>query len=422
MSQTDLDKRIMRLFHSIAKVNSMKDALGKTVGDLIIVDGVPRRIVAIHASSKVDGMGYFFIDEDWRGLTEICVEISKTNGAIVSVEDVRRYLNELITEMKMSGWSRRGFLKEVRKTLQFIKEYKGEEAFITLPVWGLILKDSPLAVGDVEFRPRPVEQEIEEEIKRIDPNGNVKVIAVTLAHGDSGMIFNNAKTQVNKAINIIRAFACPIVSRGRLQEISFEGDYRSLRSVPISYSKPKVGGESHMIGIGLIQVGGVMPVVLEQHIDRMNYRGFGELLKVIQKNDKFSRRLVRGAEWIGEATKPDVLQGKFIKVAFAIDAMIGEAYADIPDSGKRARIAERAAFLLGKTHKMRDLVWRKMSDFVKKRDSIAHGSAKLTVTEAEVEEIGLYARSLLRRLLVKEPKFKDINQLAKWVKRQSLLG
>jgi len=418
----DLDKRIMRLFHSIAKVNSMKDVLGKTVGDLIVVNGVPKRVVFLYGSSKVDGIGYFLIDEDWLELTEICVEISKTNSAIVSVEDVRRYLNELIMEMKMSSWSRRGFLKEVRKTLQFIKEYKGEEAFITLPVWGLILKGSPLVVGDVEFRPRPVEQEMEEEIKRIDPNGNVKVIAVTLAHGDREMIFNNAETQINKAINIIRAFACPIVSKGRLQEISFEGDYQLLRSVSISHSKPKVGEESHMTGIGLIQVGGVMPIILEQHIGRMNYLGFGELLKIIEKNDKFSRRLVRGAEWIGEATKQDVLQAKFVKVAFAIDAMIGDTAENIPDIGKRARIAERASFLLGTRYRSRVLIHKKMSDFISKRDSIAHGSAKLTVTEAEVEEIGLYARSLLRRLLVGEPRFKDINQLARWVQKQSLLG
>ena len=52
-----------------------------------------------------------------------------------------------------------------------------------------------------------------EEIRKFDPNGNVQVVAVTLAHGDREMIFNNAETQVNMAINILRAFPYHIINQ-----------------------------------------------------------------------------------------------------------------------------------------------------------------------------------------------------------------
>ena len=116
-----------------------------------------------------------------------------------------------------------------------------------------------------------------------------------------------------------------------------------------------------------------------------------------------------------------MLQSKFVKVAFSIDAMIGDASEDIPDKGKRARIAERAAFLLGKRYKTRNWIYNNVRGVIGKRDAIAHGS-NIFITESDVDEAGNLTKALLRRLLLEQPRFNSLGELATWVKRQSLLG
>jgi len=153
----------------------------------------------------------------------------------------------------------------------------------------------------------------------------------------------------------------------------------------------------------------------------MNLLGFGEFLKRISSPDKFSKRIMKAVDWLGEATKPDVLPAKFVKVAFSIDAMVGAEERNIPDSGKKARIAERAAFLMGPNYRARNMIWDMMSDIIKKRDDIAHGSSDVVITEVDVEEAGKYARGLLAEILLRSPKFKDVAELAKWVRRQAFI-
>ena len=422
MSHLELEKRVMGLFHSIAKSNTMKEAIGKTVGDFITIENAPARITHISASSRVDEGSYFLVAEQAQKLNEICIDISETNKTIVSAEDARRYLGELIWEMKRNNWNRRGILESIRKTLKNIEQNKGQEAVVTVPVWGLIVGYDTLLVGDVEFKPKSFAKEIDEELEIYDPEGKgVHTVAVTTARGDTEMLFANAVTKVNRAINILRAFAFPIISAARLQEIGIEGDYRQLRSFGKLEYKLKDEKGIYTTSIYNLMVGGKEPLEIKSIIDYMNHLGFGELLKIMGRNDSFSQGLVKGAEWIGEATKQDVLQAKFVKVAFAIDAMIGDAAKDIADKGQKARIAERAAFLLGKNYKVRDLVWKKVDNIMKKRNMIAHGHSAM-VTQYEVAESGRYARGILKELLFREPKFKHITSLAEWVKKQSFKG
>ena len=128
--------------------------------------------------------------------------------------------------------------------------------------------------------------------------------------------------------------------------------------------------------------------------------------------------LLRGAEWLGEATKPDTLESKFLKVAFAVDAMVGEGAEDIPDRGKKARIAERSAFLLSDEPSERLQIYKEMRDFINKRDGLAHGSEE-EVSQWETENFGMRARKLLTTLLRDDYNFKTTKQLADWVLLQS---
>lgn len=419
----DIKDRISRLLSHIAKTNQIKEASGKQAGDLLRVGDNLRWIVFISGSSIVDDNSYFLVDIDREELSEICVELSKTNPSIVAPEDVDRRISELIWEMKQNGWNRRGIRPKIDEIVNSVGRYRGEQAVVTVPVWGLNLGDSSLIVGDVEFKPRPFSEDVEEKVKRIDPKGNiVTAIAITSSIGDKATIFANARTKVNTAINIVRAFSFPIAQNNVLQEICIEGDFRALRSFGlISYPKDRkpIG---YPLYLSNVRMGGVIPLDIKSHQPTMNLLGFGEFLKRISSPDKFSKRIMKAVDWLGEATKPDVLPAKFVKVAFSIDAMVGAEAQNIPDSGKKARIAERSAFLMGHNYRTRSMVLRAVSNIIEKRDKIAHGSSDVSITEVDVEEAGKYARGLLAELLLKAPKFRDVDELSKWVRRQSLLG
>jgi len=419
----DTENRISRLLSHIAKTNRLEEASGKQVGDLITVRGNLHRIVFLSGSGRVDENSYFLVDEDSEELSEICVDLSKTNPITVAPEDAKRYLSELIWKMKKSKWSKRGIQPEISRVVQFIRQYKGEEAIVTVPIWGLNLGDSSLTVGDVEFKTRPFPQNVEEEVKLVDPKGTgINAIAITSSIGDQATIFANARTKINTAINIIRAFSFPIAYNNVLQEICIEGDFRPLRSFGLlSYTGDGKPG-TYVTALYDVGIGGVIPLDVKRYLPMMNLLGFAEFLKVVSSPDKFSKRIVKAVDWLGEATKPDVLPAKFVKVAFSIDAMVGAEERNVPDAGKRARIAERAAFLMGRSYKARNMVWQAMSKIIEKRDEIAHGGSEVLITEVDVEEAGKYARGLLSELLLRAPKFKDVHQLAEWVRKQALLG
>lgn len=103
MSHNGDRERISRLLSHIAKTNTLEEASGKKVGDLITVEGHLHRIIFISGNGRVDENSYFLVDEDREELSEICIEISKTNPTTVAPEDVNRYLAELIWKMKRNN-------------------------------------------------------------------------------------------------------------------------------------------------------------------------------------------------------------------------------------------------------------------------------------------------------------------------------
>lgn len=101
--------------------------------------------------------------------------------------------------------------------------------------------------------------------------------------------------------------------------------------------------------------------------------------------------------------------------------MLGSESEGIPDKGKRARIAQRSAFLLATKGTKREEVYTDMSDYIKKRNELAHGS-QLDLSQWETEKFGKYARRILTRLLLVDPPFKDMNDLDKWILQKSFQG
>jgi len=313
-----------------------------------------------------------------------------------------------------------------------IKSEKGRTARVFLPIWGLIIQVSPFVIGDVEFRPRTEYVEIDKQLEReeLAEKGfsmyKVPTIAATESHGDDRMVVQNAEAKVIKALNIFRALTHSIIPHTSFREIGVMGTFcpheKKLYFVKPSQvntdASPSILGGSELYGISDRPIN---QYLIEVFLPRRGFHLLSNLLVSHRSDSEFDKKLLRGAEWLGEATKLDTLEAKFLKVAFAVDAMLGDLSEDIPDKGKRARIAERSAFLLAEKGSERKRVYKDMDKFIKKRDKLAHGS-ELHVSQWETERFGIYARGILTKLLLRDPPFKTMQELGKWVQWKSFQG
>ncbi len=420
----DIDARIIQLLGRIARSNAANQAEEETASNNMTL-GDQRMVMATISPDEGGGDSYFLTLDDRDEMNAISTEISKASPGLVSPGDVDKYLAYLVGVMKNNGWSRRGLKLHTRQLLTDVKTYVGSKGTATFPVWGLMLSSS-LSVGDVEFKPKPFTNDVQRQIQSLDHDGNsIHAVALAAAIGADGIILSNARDEVNKALNILRAFAFPIARNRRWQELSIDGDYRKLTSIAVleyqDYQSLQPSSNKMLSVHSLISTGWYHPFDVAQLLPLMDSQGYSELLRIMQTGSTFGKRLVKAADWLGEATKPDTLESKFLKVAFALDAMVGDEATNIPDRGKGARIAERSAFILSNRYSARKIIFDKMRDIIGKRDKIAHGS-KQEITEADIDEAGKYTKALLAELLLRCPRFDTIQALAKWVQKRSLSG
>lgn len=129
-----------------------------------------------------------------------------------------------------------------------------------------------------------------------------------------------------------------------------------------------------------------------------------------------ANKILSGFRWLGEATKPDVLNARFSKLAFALEAFIGGEGQDrtLPTIGISASLAERAAFLIGTDLQNRKLIDKKVREYYSKRSGISHGRS-LMISEGDFEDFGKLVREIGWALLDKEGEIININGLQNWV-------
>ncbi|MFH2102425.1 MAG: hypothetical protein ABIJ39_03610 [Chloroflexota bacterium] len=156
-------------------------------------------------------------------------------------------------------------------------------------------------------------------------------------------------------------------------------------------------------------------------IDDQTYRQFDKLIANNYHNPgtEIIRKFLLGLRWLGEATKPDIIEMRFTKLAFALEAFIGgESNQDILTTrGLTATLSERGAFLVGKDEKERIDVHAAIHKYYKFRSSIVHGSTK-QIREAEFIDFASLVRRIGWALFHKIEIFKNIDDLQRWVLSQ----
>jgi len=429
----DLSKLITKLLQRTAQINMLPPDSRK-IRDIIAFEDKKGRHVYYQIVRELTGDdgSWVLVSRDQPLWHEVVAKLYDLNPKVCSTRQVDKMLEDLADRFKSKGWRLSGILQDTRALIRDIRAAKGVTRRVFLPIWGLVIKVSSFVVGDVEFISRTKDTEIDEELKKHESASNesemskVNTVAVTeTTGGDSDMILQNAETKVNQALSILRAFVYPTVPDTGQKQIGIMGSFYTL---PKFYFVEfgDVGTEKSPKRSRGYELFGIMDVTISEYVTKelLDKGGFSKLNTFLtsSKTSKFQESLLRGAQWLGEATKPDTLESKFIKVAFAVDAMVGDEASDkIPDKGIKARIAERSAFLLASKRKHREQICEEMSRFIAKRNNLAHGS-KQVVSQWETERFGAYGRTVLERLLLSDPEFKSTEQLATWVLHNAFRG
>jgi hypothetical protein len=116
----------------------------------------------------------------------------------------------------------------------------------------------------------------------------------------------------------------------------------------------------------------------------------------VTNRSKMENKLLHGLRWIGEATKPDALPAKYLKLATALEFLIGGDTSDefLATRGITATLSERAAFLLG--------------------ENGDHGRGD-TVLQEDFAKFGSLVRRVAFAICNKVSEFKTIDDLQRWV-------
>lgn len=429
----ELQELIIELLRRIAQINMLPPDCRKANDIIAFADKKLGDVVyRIVRTSGVKPSHWILASRDQPLWDEVVAKLCDLKPNIVSTQEVDKMLSDLVWRYKSNGWQLSGITKDAAALIRTIVNMKAETRKVFFPLWGLIVKVSPFVIGNVEFRPRTEYPEIDKalrELKSIDmdsPLFKIHTIAITESSGgDNAMRLQNAEAKVNQALNILRAFLYHTVPDLGLKQVGIMGTFHSLQHMYYyEYEKPHVDTDrwpKYLFGGGW---SGIQDIIINEYIIKLVLveRGFSTLNGFLTSMPfELARKLLRGAEWLGEATKPDTLESKFLKVAFAVDAMVGSESEDIPDKGKRARIAQRSAFLLANNQKYRQQVHDEMSSFVKTRDALAHGGREY-ISRWDTEKFGAYARTILTKLLLHDPPFKTIKELDKWVLQKSFKG
>jgi hypothetical protein len=250
----------------------------------------------------------------------------------------------------------------------------------------------------------------------------LQVVARVNASGDLSKALSYVKLEVNRILNVLRAFCFDPVRGNDILQIGMLGDYTCSTAIPIKIN------DSHFAAILSNQIGLRPPLLeLKKHImSKLDERKW-ELINAIIRKTKPSNmesKLLNGIHWLGESTKPDINSAKFVKICFALEAMIGgepKKDENLSVRGITAMLAERAAFIAGNNLEDRTKIAKDLKKYYKQRGDIVH-EGKSNVAFSEIDGFRKFVRRLALALLEKlnqlGEKVSNVNELEVWIQSQ----
>jgi hypothetical protein len=148
----------------------------------------------------------------------------------------------------------------------------------------------------------------------------------------------------------------------------------------------------------------------------MREGGLAALSDALERADrsKLEDRVFRALAWFSEAvTSPQEIE-RFLKLVFAIDALLGGGPAG---EGSTTDIAERAGFIFGRTVKGRRVTKAQVVRHFRLRGDYAHGSRK-AVPFLELFWAELNCAVLIRKFVVEHMSRESFDAFLQWVEEE----
>jgi hypothetical protein len=337
--------------------------------------------------------------------------------------------------------------RELALAVNYLAEFDVEWMFI-YPVENLVLEVGSLRLGPVQFQPTtegdtflrwrrretrltlrdtPLLWPTKSAPTFLDPTSECDTWASVRTRGDRLLAEERACRLVSEAIDIMRLFLARSETIGIRGSVNFGlGGQASGGHTDVGCRRSRVDSKSTRTRtfetIKKKTRYGPMAtykgVISSETLNRMHKSGLDALSRALEttKRSKLEERVFRALAWFSEGVTSPYDIDRFLKLVFAIDALLGGG-----PEGESATtdIAERAAFIAGRTVKARRLAKQEVVRFFRLRGDYAHGSRK-AVPFGDLFAVELRCSQLIRAFVVHHMTRQSFRAFLEWVEDQKL--
>jgi len=363
--------------------------------------------------------------QDGKSLFDDIVQgILNQNSDMLSRHEVEKRIvfdfleKQTVNSTEQEHLYNQSLVDKAKNLVKYLIEFEAWQT-IDIPIANLWNKSKPFELGHVTFIGIT-----EDELKKWkddpviwSPNTPaVGVLARVKAPGDRTRAIEYAITQVDLALDVLRAFLFPFGSSDTWK-IGKVGDIIVSTSTPI-----RIDYKTHLSKLG----SGAIQLDLSNHLlIKFPNTQLERIQKLILKTNRtpMESKLVNAIHWLAESTKLDNNDAKFAKICFALEALLGSEpeAEELKVRGITAMLAERAAFVGGKDFEDRFTIDKQIRKYYGIRSKIVHEGAG-NVKSDDIDEFGELTRNLVFDLLIRLDELgttlKDVNKLEDWVKKQ----
>jgi hypothetical protein len=307
-----------------------------------------------------------------------------------------------------------------RQEIRALFDYKAERT-VDIPLVYLVVENEPVKFGLISIFNITEEDRENKWWKNIIASGgnreNVCAYARVNSIGDLEKSMENGRVMVNDMIVFLRAISFPLTIKPQHQ-FGLLNEYSSLLALPYRIDKPK---ENYKLEFPVQLSTSTGPRLFSYEIgkdflDQIKQEDLDRLQKLIDEDylrpsTELKRKFFLGLRWLGESTKPDVIEARFVKLFFSLEGLIGGKVGDSRET--KIILAKRCAFVSGRDPKEKDRIYNAVLRYYKIRSEIVHGTEKI-IKGDDFSNFGKLVRQVAWSMLEIIDNFENINELHNW--------
>jgi hypothetical protein len=312
------------------------------------------------------------------------------------------------------------FPMSARQEIKNLFDYKAIR-IIDIPLVYLVVENKPVKFGLISIFNITVEDQENHWWNNIIACGgnleSVRAYARINSPGDLEKSLENSQSIVNDMILFLRAISFPITTKPQNQ-FGLLNEYSSSLALPSRIDKPKENMklEYHVRSSTTTGPGRFSYEIEKNFLNQIRQEDLARVQKLIEEDyiepsTELKRKFFLGLRWLGEATKPDVIESRFVKLFFSLEGLIGGKTRNSRDT--KFTLANTCAFIAGKDPKEKDKIYNAILRYYLIRSKIVHGTIQ-KIKEDDFANFGNLIRNVAWSLLQIIGRFETINELHDW--------